>query len=160
MPMKRVVMLATIHQHQVRGNPGNAEFEKRVGYLKSKLGGKIILEEWSEKQGKSAAEEFAPSLGLQWFDVGTPDETQFWTYAGPINFPGHDGTLSDWDAPGMSGYGPFINQEARERQMAKNIQAQMQSSDGGIFILGLAHLYSMYGKLRDLGFDVIGLSWF
>jgi hypothetical protein len=43
--------------------------------------------------------------------------------------------------------------------MAKNIQAKMQSYDCGTFILGLAHLHSMYGKLRDVGFDVTGLSW-
>jgi hypothetical protein len=99
--MKKVVMLATVHEHQVQGNPGNAELEKRVGYLKSKLGVQVILEEWSDKKGTSAAKDFAPSLGVQWFNVGTPDETRCWIYTGPINCPGHDGPLLDWDAPSM-----------------------------------------------------------
>lgn len=59
----------------------------------------------------------------------------------------------------MSEWGSFENQEAGELQMTRNIQAQMQSHDGGIFIAGPAHLHSMYGKLRDIGFDVAGLSW-
>jgi hypothetical protein len=80
--------------------------------------------EWADKYGESVADKFSKASGLHWANVGTPDEPQFRTYTGPINYPGHDGTLQppDWDAPPMDEYGPFEKQEAREDRMAKNVQ--------------------------------------
>ncbi|MGO9126537.1 MAG: hypothetical protein ACLP6G_16830 [Terriglobales bacterium] len=158
--MKSVIMLATIHEYQVLGNPGNPELTTRVNYLKAKLGANVVLEEWSEKQGHSAAEEFAPTLGLRWVSVGTPYEPQFRTYSGKLNYPGYNGTLR-WDphAPPMDEYGPFENQEARENRMAENVQAEMQDCEAGLFILGIAHMHSLFAKLLSRGFKVTGFSW-
>jgi hypothetical protein len=62
--------------------------------------------------------------------------TQIPTYKGPINYPGHDGTLfRDEAAPGMDEYGPFKIQEARENQMAKNIQTEMHSRENGVMFV-------------------------
>jgi hypothetical protein len=159
--MKAIVIFATMHQVQMLGHDGNLEFENRLDYLRSKFGVQILLEEWAEKHGDSVAKLFATKSGLDWTNVGTPDQPQYRTYTGPINFPGHDGTLQppDWDAPGMYEYGPFENQELRENQMATNVQTEMQKHETGLFILGLAHLHSVFGKLRPLGFRVTAFSW-
>jgi hypothetical protein len=158
--MKRVVMLATIHDYQLLGNSGNTELKARVNYLKAKLGGDVVLEEWSEKQGRSAAEEFAPMLGLHWVSVGTPHEPEFRTYCGKLNYPGYNGTLR-WDphGPPMDEYGPFKNQEARENRIAKKVQVEMQKRETAIFILGIAHMHSLFAKLLSMEFDVTGFSW-
>ena len=51
--MKTVVLLATLHEYQVLGNPHNVELEKRLQYLKLKFGVQVVIEEWSEKKGHS-----------------------------------------------------------------------------------------------------------
>ncbi len=155
-------MLATIHQRQIPGLASDSELEARLGYLKSKFSVQIVMEEWAEKHGESVAKKFAAKSGIQWASVGTPDEPQFSTYTGPINYPGHDGTLQppDWHAPPMDEYGPFANQEAREDRMAQNVKSEMENRETGLFVLGIAHLHSLFGKLTVLGFDVKGYSWF
>jgi hypothetical protein len=157
--VKTIVMFATVHQYQKLGNARSSELERRLDYLKSQFGVQIVMEEWAENQGESVAKAFANKLGLHWANVGTPEEPQYRTYTGPINFPGHDGTLTDWDAPGMDEYGPFDNQEARENRMAQNIEVEMENYETGLFIVGLAHLHSIFGKLRPLGFKVTAFSW-
>jgi hypothetical protein len=158
--MKSIVILATTHENQIVGNARSSGLEQRVDYFKSKLGVQIVMEEWSKKKGKSAAETFTNKSGFPWANVGTPDEPQFRTYRGPVNYPGYDGTVpSDPDAPPLSEYGPFENQEAREDRMAKNVQSAMEKYQTGLFLLGLAHLHSMIGKLRALGFKVTAFSW-
>lgn len=118
------------------------------------------MEEWSEKKEESFAKAFAPKSGLNWANVGTTDEPQFQTYWGQIHYPGHNGTLQyDPDAPSLDEYGPFENQEARENRMVKNIHAEMENYETGLFILGLAHLHSVFGKLKSSGFTVTGYSW-
>jgi hypothetical protein len=69
------------------------------------------------------------------------------------------GAIWSPDAPPLSEYGPFENQEAREDRMAKNVQSAMEKYQTGLFLLGLAHLHSMIGKLRALGFKVTAFSW-
>ena len=59
----------------------------------------------------------------------------------------------------MDEYGPFEKQEAREDQMAKNVQMEMKNYETGLFILGLAHLHSIFSKLRVLGFSVTAYAW-
>jgi len=118
-----------------------------------------VMEEWAERHGQSVASQFAQTRQLSWANVGTPDETQFRTYTGPVNYPGHDGPNGDWDAPGMDQYGPYENQESRELRMAANVDAEMKSYEAGLFILGLAHMHSIFGKLRSLEFNVTGYSW-
>lgn len=159
--MKKMVMLGTVHQYQMPGNELSSGLEKRLDFLKSKFGAQVVMEEWSEKYGESVAAKFSKGSSLHWANVGTPDEPRFQTYTGPINYPGHDGTLQppDGDAPPMDEYGPFQNQEAREDQMTKNVQAEMKSYDAGLFIVGLAHLHSVFSKLRALGFSVTAYSW-
>jgi len=158
---KKVVILATVHQNQMRGLGNNSDLEERLKYLITRLGLQIVMEEWSEKHSQSVAKEFSEKQGLLWANVGTPEEDRFRTYTGPINFPGHDGTLQppDWDAPGMYEYGPFENQEAREDLMSKNVQVEMEGYETGLFICGLAHLHSLFGKLRALEFEVLGFSF-
>ena len=158
---KKVVLLATVHQNQIKGLGNNSGLEDRLKYLISRLGVQNVMEEWSDKHGPSVARELTTKLGLRWANVGTPEEEQFRTYTGPINFPGHDGTLQpvDWDAPGMYEYGPFENQEARESRMATNIRAEMASHEIGLFVCGLAHLHSLFSKLRALEFEVLGFSF-
>src|SRR5271157_911025 len=132
--MKSVVLLATVHEFQKLGNDRNPELEKRLAYLRSKLGAHIVMEEWSETQGESFAKGFAATSGLPWANVGTPDETQYHTYncSGCVKYPGYDGTLKPYDpardpnAPWMNEYGPFENQENRERRMATTVQTEMK----------------------------------
>lgn len=168
--MKSVVILATVHEYQVLGNARNSELEKRLDYLISKFGAQIVMEEWSENQRECIAKGFATKLDLHWANVGTPDEPEYRTYTKPINCPGYDGTLQlpefadgdelqHWMAPEMDEYGPFENQEAREDRMTKNVQAETENYESGLFVLGLAHLHSIFGKLRSLGFKVTAFSW-
>ena len=160
--MKSVALLATLHEYQILGSPHNSELEKRLKYLMRRFGAQVVLEEWFEKNGPSFAAGFAAKSGLAWASVGTPDEEQFRTYTcPPVNHPGHDGTLQppDWNAPSMAEYGPFKSQENRENQMVKNVEAEMESYETGIFVLGLAHLHSLFGKLMTAGFSVTGYHW-
>jgi len=174
--MKSVVMLATVHEYQVLGNARNSELEKRLDCLISKFGAQVVMEEWFEKKRESFTKAFAEKKALatksafHWTNVGTPDEPEYRTYTNPINCPGYDGTLQlpefaggdelqHWKAPEMREYGPFENQETRENRMAKNVQAEMENYETGLFILGLAHLHSIFGKLRSLGFKVTAFSW-
>ena len=157
--MKTVVMLATFHEWQTLGHDRNSALQERLAYLISKFGVQTVMEEWSEKH-ESFAKAFATKTGLHWADVGTPLEPSFQTYYGPINFPGHDGTLPyDPDSPSLNEYGPFENQEARENYMANNIKAEMEGYKTGAFILGVAHLHSLLAKLRSYGFRVVAYSW-
>lgn len=158
--MKRIVIFATVHQLQQAGHFLNPELAKRLTYLHEKFAFETILEEWSGNKPPSFAAQFARKLNLDWKNVGTPNQKEFWTYTNPVNHPGHDGTLPQDDhAPGLSEYGPFEAQEAREGQMVKNIQEAMASYTGGLFIVGLAHLHSLFGKLRSGGFGVTGYHW-
>jgi hypothetical protein len=158
--MKSIVMLATVHVYQVPGHSRNSGLEERLDYLSRGFGAEIVMEEWSDKQRESVVRTFATKSGLHCANVGTPDEPQYGTYLGPINHPEYNGTLPHgWNAPEMNEYGPFENQEARENRMAKNVQSEMENYEAGLFILGLAHLHSVFGKLRSLGFKVTAFSW-
>jgi hypothetical protein len=158
--MKSIVMLATVHQYQMLRNDGNSELEKRLDYLRSKFSAQTVMEEWSEKKGESFAKAFATKSGLHWANVGTPDEPQFRTYWGLIHYPGYNGTLQhDPHAPSLDEYGPFENQEGSENWMVKKVQVEMENYETGLFILGVAHLHSLFAKLRSLGFKVTGYSW-
>jgi hypothetical protein len=159
--VKSIVLFATVHEYQIRGSNQNSQPTRRLDYLRSRLGAQIVMEEWANKHGQSVAAEWAATLGLHWANVGTPDEPEFRTYTGPINYPGHDGSLQppDWDAPGMSEYGPFENQEAREIRMVENVRREMERFENGFFLLGLAHLHSLSGRLRSAGFETKGFSW-
>jgi hypothetical protein len=158
--MKSVVLLATIHESQMSRNDGNSELENRLDYLKSKFGAQTVMEEWTEKKGESRAKTFATKAGLHWISVGTPDEPPFQTYWGQIQHPAHNGTLPhDPDAPSLNEYGSFESQEARENWMVKKVQVEMENYDTGLFIIGVAHLHSLFSKLRSLDFKVTGYSW-
>lgn len=165
--MKSVVMLASAHEYQVLGNDRNPGLEKRLTYLRSKFSADIVMEEWSEAQWESFARGYAAKSGLDWANVGTPDEPKYRTYVycGCIKHPSYDGTLKshrpayDRDAPWMNEYGPFENQEAREVRMAANVQAEMANHTSGLLILGTAHLHSVLSKLRSLGFNVAAFYW-
>jgi hypothetical protein len=80
---KKLVMLATIHQHQASGSAGCADLETILEYLRSKFDVQAIVEEWSDKKG-SWARGFAAKSSLPGANVGTPDEPQFRTYWGLI----------------------------------------------------------------------------
>ena len=84
--MKRIVILATIHQYQVAGHDRNAELERRSEYRKLKFGEQIMLEELSEELGRSVAQDFTARIGLHWANVGTPDQEQFRTCRGAYQF--------------------------------------------------------------------------
>jgi len=164
--VKNVVMLATTHQHQMATSDAASGLGKCLNYLESRfkvqrsVDLQIVMEEWHENLGETVAREFATRSGLRWASVGTPDEEQFRTYRGPICFPGHNGTLqSDGDAPEMYEYGPFENQEARERRMTENVQTEMENYEGGLLVVGLAHTHSLFGKLQSAGFSVAAFSW-
>ena len=118
------------------------------------------MEEWTEKKGKSRTKAFATKAGLHWTNVGTPDEPPFQSYLGQIQHPAHNGTLPpDPDAPSLNEYGSFESQEARENWMVKKVQAEMENYETGLFIIGVAHLHSLFAKLRSLDFKVTGYSW-
>jgi hypothetical protein len=158
--MKSIVILGTSHQYQGPESDPNLELEKPLGYLRSKFGAQIVMEEWAEKDEQSVVAVWAAKLNLPWANVGTPDEPQFRTYWGVISHPEHKGTLG-WDphAPPMYEYGPFEKQEAREHRMAKNVQAEMRNYETGLLIVGLGHMHSLFAKLLSAGFKVTGYSW-
>lgn len=160
--MKTVLMLATPHVlHRVPGNDRTARLERCLDYLKCRFGAQAVLEEWSDNQGESLARAFATKSGLPWHDVGTPDEPQYRTFTGYIDYPGYDGDALpafDPDAPGMIEYGPFRKQENRERRMAKNVRAEMEKYETVLLVLGTAHLHSMFGKLLSRDFKVWAFS--
>jgi hypothetical protein len=161
MTKKQIVMLATFHEYQQpskRGEktPGNVKLEKALTYLSDKCSVQKVMEEWSEKQGPSVASENAQKLGLGYANVGTPDEGQFSTYVGTINFPWHTGRLPhDETAPLMCEHGPIDVQEAREERMTRNVLREMENYKSGLFIVGIAHTQSLGKKLEGQGFEVI-----
>jgi hypothetical protein len=165
--MKTIVILASVHEYQVPGNDRNRELEMRLTYLRSKFSADIVMEEWFEAQGGSFPQALGAKSGVDWANVGAPDEPQYRTYScsGCIKHPSYDGTLKpydpehDLDAPWMDEYGPFENQENREIRMAANVQAQMANHKTGLLILGITHVHSVFGKLRCLGFKVFAFSW-
>jgi hypothetical protein len=159
MKPKKIVMLDTIHQHQQSGSAGCANLEARLEYLRSKFNAEAIVEEWSDKK-ESCAKIFAKQKDLHWANVGTPDEPQFKTYWGLIYYPGHNGTLPhDPDAPPLDEYGPFENQEKRENWMVNKVEAEMADYASGLFVIGVAHMHSLFAKLRAAGFDVTAYTW-
>jgi hypothetical protein len=164
---KSVVMLATPHLlNRVPANDETLGLEKCLRYLRDRLRPQIVMEEWSEEKGESVAKAFAgeSNPALLWRNVGTPDQTQYRTF-GCIKHPGYHGALKpydpehDPDAPWMEEYGPFENQQNRECRMAENVRAEMERYETGLFVLGRAHLHSVFGKLRCLGFKVVAFSW-
>lgn len=160
--MKSIVMLGTLHLlSQVPGNDRASGLEKCLDYLRAEFGPQIVMEEWFEGLGESVAKAFANKLDLPWANVGTPDEPEYRTHCCPINHPGYHGSVRQpvCNAPQMHEHGPFENQEAREKRMAKNVEAQMEKYETGLFILGTAHLHSVFAKLRSLGFKVVAFSW-
>jgi hypothetical protein len=163
--MKNIVMLSTIHERQMSTNDTSSELGKCLDYLKSTfkvqkaVDVQIVMEEWHENLGETVVKLFAKKSGLHWANVGTPDESQFRTYRGPICYVGHNGTLRfDGSAPQMHEYGPFENQEARENRMVQNVGAEMQRYESGILIVGNNHMHSIFGKLQRSGFEVYGYS--
>jgi hypothetical protein len=164
--VENVVMLSTTHHRQMSANDASSELGKCLDYLRltfkeqKAVDVQIVMEEWHENLGETVVKEFATKSGLQWANVGTPDEAQFRTYTGPICFPGHNGTLQpDEDAPGMYEYGPFENQETREKRMVQNVGAEMENYKSRILVLGLAHMHSVFEKLQASGFKVYGYSY-
>ena len=157
--MKTIIMLATVHECQIPEAEPSSELEKALEYFKPKLGFQIVMEEWTEKLGESVAAKWAANLGIPWANVGTPDEPQFRTISGKVKHPGHNGTLK-WDphAPRIDEYGPFEAQEARESWMVSKVRAEMEPYQAGIFILGVAHMHSLFAKLRASGLKVVGYS--
>jgi len=159
--VKRIVMLATAHEYQRDGHGLNNELAERLEYLLHKFSLQIILEEWSDQQTPSFANRFAQRRAA-YSNVGTPDERQYQTYRfGVISHPAHDGTLpTDPCAPLMQEYGPYPQQENREEQMAENVCSAMREFESGLFLMGLAHLHSLFGKLRARNFAVTAYIWF
>ena len=164
-PMKNVVMLATIHQYQMSGNDAGSELRKCLDYLRSQFKAQktvelqTVMEEWSKELGETVVKEFATKSGLHWASVGTPDEPRLRTYLPAVTYPGHNGTLRpDHGAPPLCEYGPFQNQEAREKRIVQNVRAEMENYESGIFVLGLAHMHSVFKKLQSSGFKVYGYS--
>ena len=162
MAAKRIVIFATSHDIQDRGHQLNAELEARLSFLSDKFAATVLMEEWATDRGASFASEFASRRNLAYTNVGTPTLPEFQTLSfAPINYPGHHGTLGPCEgAPGFWEYGPLENQENRERRMSQNIQEAMTDHKTGIFIVGLAHLHSMFSKLNQANLNVAAYSWF
>ncbi len=157
--MKTVIMLATFHECQSSEVDPSPELEKTLNYLRLKLGFQIVLEEWAEKLGESVAAKWCASVELPWLDVGTPDEPQFRTISGKVRYPGHNGTLK-WDprAPQIDEYGPFEAQENREKWMMNKVRTEMRPYQAGLFIVGVAHMHSLFAKLLASDLKVVGYS--
>ena len=149
--MQTIVMLATVHEYQREVSIASSELQECLEVLSRKFGVEIVMEKWSEDVGRSVPQQMK-KFRLRWANVGTPNEERFQTYTGPTD-PLHP------EFPPMDKYGPFEKQEAREIQMAKNVQSEMEGHKTGLFVLGLAHLHSMFGRLRSLGFEVEAFSW-
>jgi hypothetical protein len=159
---QRVVLLATYHQVQSKGDKLNKELRDRLKFLSKKFAATILMEEWCEGCGDSLASELASGdLSIEYKDVGTPRLPESQTLAfPPTNHPAHDGTLGPCEeGPSLNEYAPFEKQENREIRMTQNIVCTMKDHKVGLFVVGLAHLHSMMARLRDEGFNVSGYSW-
>ena len=160
--MKTVVILGTPHlEYKEPKDALISGLEERLAYLTRKVRHQVVMEGWSESRRPSVANVFAKESKLQWVDVGTPDEPQYRTCTPYINHPEHAGSLPEYggDAPAMHVYGPFDEQENRESLMAENVRAEMEKCETGLFVLGTAHLHSMFGKLQRLDFAVRAFCW-
>jgi hypothetical protein len=155
-PRKKIVILAIAHEYERLGDPGNTKLEECIRYLGRKFKVQIVMEEWTEEQGRTLVAELAPKLGFDFARIGTPDDEPFRSCWPQISHPAHDGTLPyDPDAPPMlHEYGPLDAQNAREEQMVRSIGKKMEDYGGGIFIVGIAHTHSLHSKLVEMGFDV------
>ena len=152
-------MLATVHEYQRAGHFLNNELKKRLDYLTRQIPTQIIMEEWLSKEPSFAA-GYAPGIGMKWENVGTPDEEPYRTFDGLISYPGYGGSLThDPTAPSLNEYGPYEAQQNREARMVENIQLAMTDYQTGLFIMGIAHLHSLFGKLRSCRFDVLAFHW-
>jgi hypothetical protein len=157
----RVVIFGTSHDIQDNGHELNAELGRRLSFLTEKFAPTVMMEEWCIDRPPSFASQFAHNQGLVYSNVGPPQQEEFRTlgYA-PINYPGHNGTLGAcWEAPPMYEYGPLEKQENRERHMAQKVQDEMKNHQTGIFIVGLAHLHSMFSRLCQADLNVAAYSW-
>ena len=158
--MKKLIVFATAHNPQMKGDKQNGEIAARLSFLVKEFNVTVIMEEWTYDGSESFPNEFARSSGIAYFNVGTGPEDHFKTFNGPINYPGHDGTLGPrFSAPSMYEYGPLTNQENREKRMGLNIEEAMRAYETGIFIVGTGHVHSMSSKLLIAGFDVTAFSW-
>ena len=159
--MKRLVILATAHEFQLVGHPLNRDLGTRVEYLCQAFNTQLVMEEWTEKKESFLQSFIRARAPLVWENVGTPDTEEFSTYhVPPLNHPSHDGTLpADEDAPLIAEYGPYRQQENRERQMVENICSEMEQHDSGLFVVGVAHLHSLFTKLKNRDFEVVGYAW-
>ena len=155
MPSKQVIALGTYHEAQRIGHELNSKFAAVVSLVSESHGAQILLEEWWYHADQSFASTLATS-GLEWKNVGTPEETRFETSVGGLNChpPTYDPTK-----PNLQEYGPLDAQERRESYMIERIGVFMEPYEVGLFIVGLAHLHSILCKLRVAGFDARGYSW-
>ena len=149
---KRLVMFGTSHDIQDKGHNYNDELSARLAFLAEKFAPTVLLEEWAADREPSFASEFASSRSIVYKNVGPPPLEEFKTLGfAPINFPGHYGTLGPCcGAPAFYEYGPLEKQENRERRMVENSLNEMKNHQVGIFVVGLAHLHSMFSLVDGL----------
>jgi hypothetical protein len=159
--MKRVVVFATTHAIQDDGHGLNSELRLRLSFLTEKFAPTLLMEEWASDRAPSFASKFASECRISYEDIGPAPADEFKTLGfAPINFPGHNGTLGPCcDAPAFHEYGPLQRQENREQRMVQNIVQAMKDHRIGIFVVGVAHLHSMFTKLRVADFNVAAYSW-
>jgi len=148
----KVIVLGTNHEIQEKDYKGTNEFHAVLGYIIREWQIDIVMEEWTSTKGSTVGQRIASELKVQWFDVGTPSDSEFKTYI-PLCDP--------MEIPPMviDRYGPLSAQIKREEYMVIEIQKAMGEKNRGLFIVGQAHLHSMSEKLLNAGYEVEALNW-
>jgi hypothetical protein len=142
--MKKITLFGTKHHQAGKAPPGIRE---AIEFLVEEVEPEAVLEEWSKTQPQSLASVVAKGRGIPWEDIGTPNTAEFKTYdhTHALDFPGGPAKLRQ--------HGPIDVQEKREAAMCENIRKSMSARQVALFVLGMAHLHSMFVKLAK-DFDV------
>jgi hypothetical protein len=154
MSTKHITALGLHHGLQKLGDKSNDRFKQVIALIRENYPVQILFEEWMA-YGQTVGSTINTDI-LKWKNVGTPEEKRFETFAYGLNT---DPMRYDPIKPVLQEYGPLGVHELREQYMLERIKEVMGPHDGGLFIVGLAHLHSMLSKLKAAGFEVRGYSW-
>lgn len=146
--MKKLILFGTRHYTPTKVPKG---IQDTLNTILDKFAPQVVLEEWSEILGQSAASEIASAHHVSWKNIGTPQRPELKSF-------GIEGALDFPESANIQRYGPLASQEKRENLMCDNIIAAMSAYETGVVVIGLGHLHSMMVKLSG-DFDVDGYGY-
>jgi hypothetical protein len=146
-------MIGMAHEFQLNDetrNPWMKEFRDLLLNVMKAYPMEIILEEWSNKRGISIGKSLESGT-LEWRKISPPPTPEYCTEDHRI---GQYGPEVPEVYLSLRQYS-FEQEENRESYMVSSITEAMQTRSKGLVIVGMNHIHSLMGKLRDAGFEVI-----